>query len=151
MTSTVVLTIGELASLSGLTAHTIRFYESAGVLRPGGRAANGHRRYLPGDVAWLEFVLRLKKAGMPLAEIKRYAELREQGDPTLQQRLAMLELHRERLAAKMSELLECASALDDKVRAYRGLIARSGALVEKEDPHDHRDPLRKRPRETPRD
>jgi DNA-binding transcriptional MerR regulator len=67
------MSIGELARRSGLTTHTLRFYESAGVLRPAGRAANGHRRYRGEDVRWLEFVLRLKVTGMPLAEIRQYA------------------------------------------------------------------------------
>ena len=124
MTST-VLTIGELAHLSGLTTHTIRFYESAGVLRPNTRAANGHRRYQENDVLWIEFVLKLKLAGMPLTQIKQYAALREQGDTTLQQRLSMLKLHRDRLAARMSELSECSKVLDDKIRAYRKLIVKA--------------------------
>ena len=124
-----VLTIGELARICGLTAHTIRFYESVGVLRPAGRAPNGHRRYHADDVLWLEFVLRLKTTGMPLAEIKRYASLRARGEPTLNPRLAMLELHRKRLATKMAELSECATALDDKIRAYRKMVAKSKALL----------------------
>lgn len=124
MTS-IVFTIGELAQLSGLTTHTIRFYESAGVLKPNRRAANGHRRYQENDVLWIEFVLKLKLAGMPLTEIKQYADLREQGDSTLQQRLAMLKLHRDRLATRMSELSECSKILDDKIRIYRRLIVKS--------------------------
>jgi DNA-binding transcriptional MerR regulator len=117
-----VITIGKLAQLSGLTTHTIRFYESVGVLKPNGRAANGHRRYNNTDVLWLEFVLKLKLTGMPLAEIKQYAELRAQGATTLKLRLAMLKLHRERLVAKLSELSECTAALDDKIRTYRKMI-----------------------------
>ena len=120
-----VITIGELAQLSGLTTHTIRFYESVGVIRPNGRAANGHRRYHSNDVLWLEFVLRLKLIGMPLAEIKQYADLRTQGDTTLHSRLTMLKLHRERLVAKMDELSECANVLDDKIRTYLKMIAKT--------------------------
>lgn len=119
------ITIGELSQLSGLTTHTIRYYESVGVLKPSRRAANGHRRYNRSDVLWLEFVLRLKLTGMPLAEITQYAELREQGDATLQARLTMLGLHRKRLVANMTELSQCAAALDDKIRIYRSMIAKS--------------------------
>lgn len=120
-----VLSIGELSRLSGLSTHTIRFYESAGVLRPAGRASNGHRRYRSDDVLWLEFVLRLKLTGMPLAEIKEYALLRTQGEMTLPPRLTMLKLHRERLVAKIAELSECADVLDEKIRAYRKMIAKT--------------------------
>lgn len=117
------ISIGELSGLTGLSAHTLRFYEKAGILRPVGRAANGHRRYRSEDVLWLEFVLRLKQTGMSLADIKRYAQLRAHGDETLHARLAMLQLHQERLVAKMAELENCSSALDDKIRTYRKMIA----------------------------
>jgi DNA-binding transcriptional MerR regulator len=118
-----VLSIGELAHRTGLTAHTIRFYESTGVLKPVGRASSGHRRYHADDIQWLEFVLRLKATGMPLAEIKRYAELRARGESTLSDRLALLELHRERLRTKLAELSNCAQALDDKIRLYTDLLS----------------------------
>lgn len=121
------ISIGELAQLTGVSAHTLRFYEGEGILRPVGRAANGHRRYHREDILWLEFVLRLKLTGMPLAEIKQYAALRAQGEKTMQQRVSMLQLHRERLAMKMNELSACASVLDEKIRTYGEMIARSPA------------------------
>lgn len=121
------ISIGELSRLTGLTAHTLRFYESAGVLKPVGRATNGHRRYHSNDVLWLEFVLKLKLTGMPLAEIRLYAQLREQGEMTLPTRLAMLTRHRERLVAKMTALTACADTLDEKIRIYRSMIAKPKA------------------------
>lgn len=117
------ISIGELSALSGLSVHTLRFYEKAGILQQVGRATNGHRRYRGEEVLWLELVLRLKRTGMPHADIRRYAQLRAQGDGTLQARLVMLQLHQERLVANRAELENCASALDDKIRAYRKKIA----------------------------
>lgn len=125
------ISIGELARLSGLSTHTLRFYEAAGVLKPIGRAANGHRRYQPGDVLWLEFVLKLKVTGMPLTEIKQYAQLREQGDTTMTPRMTMLKLHRQHLDAKMAELAECANALDEKINIYRRMIAKAKAKMKR--------------------
>lgn len=116
------LSIGELAQNSGVSQHTLRFYEKAEVLAPATRAANGHRRYLASDVAWLAFVLRLKATGMPLSEIKQYAALRAQGQKTVPQRLAVLELHRERLAINIQELSNNLAALDDKIGVYRQSI-----------------------------
>lgn len=119
------ISIGELSRLSGLSPHTLRFYETEGILKPAGRTASGHRQFYGEDVLWLEFVLRLKLTGMPLAEIKRYAALRSQGEKTLQSRLTMLKLHRERLVTKIDELSTCACVLDDKIRTYRKMIAKS--------------------------
>lgn len=129
--NTRALSIGELSRLSGVSPHTLRYYESAGILMPTGRAANGHRRYRREDILWLEFVLRLKLTGMPLAEIRRYAALRAEGDGTLQTRLAMLKLHRQHLNAKLDELAACAGALDDKILTYRKMIAKSRSSARK--------------------
>jgi DNA-binding transcriptional MerR regulator len=113
------MSIGELSTISGLSTHTLRYYEKLGVLKPADRAASGHRQYRADAVAWLDFVLRLKITGMPLAEIQKYAELRADGDATLQPRLTMLELHRKRLMSNISELLENLTALDSKMKTYR--------------------------------
>lgn len=116
------ISIGELARQTGLSTHTLRYYEAEGVLKPVARAGNGHRRYVHGDVLWLEFVLRLKRTEMLIRDIRRYAELRAQGDATLPARLAMLQLHRERLATRMLELTTCAGALDAKIQTYLAMM-----------------------------
>ena len=117
--TTPVISISELSRRSGVSPHTLRYYEKAAVLAPVARASNGHRSYLASDVAWLAFVLRLKATGMPLAEIKQYAALRSQGDMTVPQRLAVLEHHRERLVTTMQALSHNLAALDDKIGLYR--------------------------------
>jgi len=126
-----LISIGELSRLTGLSTHTLRYYEAAGVLQPIGRAANGHRRYRSNDVLWLEFVLKLKLTGMPLVDIKQYAQLRTQGDATLSPRLAMLQLHRKRLLEKIAGLAQCANALDAKIRTYKQMISKSKAHTRK--------------------
>lgn len=126
--------IGELARRSGVSPHTLRYYEAAGILKPAVRSASGHRQYQDDDLRWLEFVLRLKVTGMPLADIKRYAALRDQGETTLHARLAMLEVHRQRLVARIDALGVSAGALDDKIRIYRELIAASAAPAKEGNP-----------------
>lgn len=121
--ATALLSIGALSRISGLSAHTLRFYETQGILQPAGRADNGHRRYRNEDVLWLHFVLRLKRTDMPLADIRQYAVLRSQGDTTLNARLVMLKLHQQRLATRLQELSQNAAALDAKVSHYETLLS----------------------------
>ena len=78
------------------------------------------------------FVLRLKVTEMPLAEIKKYADLRAQGEMTLDPRLAMLKLHRERLVAKIEELSNCASVLDEKISVYQEMIVKARTRLRKD-------------------
>jgi len=65
---------------------------------------------------------------MPLTEIKDFGDLRGQGDSTLQSRLTILDLHRQRLLLKMKDLLDHSSAIDEEIREYRKLLAKSGKL-----------------------
>lgn len=127
------LTISELAECAGLSTYTLRFYEKAGVLSPTPRATNGHRRYLDADVRWLAFVMRLKATGMPLAEIKRYAQLRAQGDSTVAPRLDMLVEHRENLVRKLQELQDNMAALDDKVAIYQSMLQKAPTVRKRTD------------------
>jgi DNA-binding transcriptional MerR regulator len=119
------MSIGELSKVSGLSTHTLRYYERLGILKPADRGTSGHRQYRADAVAWLDFVLRLKITGMPLAEIRKYAQLRASGDKTLQPRLMMLELHRKRLVSDIAELAGNLTALDSKIKTYRKWLASS--------------------------
>lgn len=132
--TTQALSIGELARHSGLSTHTLRFYETQGILQAVSRNASGHRQYHANDLLWLEFVLRLKDTGMPLADIKQYAELRAQGEATVEARLAMLKLHRARLLQQIEELTTCAAVLDEKMRTYRKMLAKPPASPSKAPP-----------------
>ena len=77
------LTIADVAAMSGLSAHTLRYDERIGLLDPVARAHGGQRRYRGDDLAWLAFLQRLRATGMPIRGMQRFAELRRQGDATI--------------------------------------------------------------------
>ena len=62
------LTIGDLASRTGLAVSAIRFYETHGIVAPF-RNAGGHRRYDRADIRRLSFALIAQQLGYPLAQI----------------------------------------------------------------------------------
>ncbi len=67
--------IGTLARRSGLSAHTLRYYERIGLLPYADRDGSGQRDYDASILNWIEFLGRLKAANMPIREMLRYAEL----------------------------------------------------------------------------
>ena len=73
------MTIQEFATLTGLTVHTLRYYEQIGLLDQIQRAPSGHLIYQQQDLLWVAFIKKLKATGMPLREIQLYADLRKQG------------------------------------------------------------------------
>lgn len=132
--------IGELARRSGLSAHTIRYYERIGLLPPPDKNASGHRDYDASILTWIDFLGRLKATGMPVREMLRYAALREQGDGTEAERQAILEIHREQVRIRLAGLRENLSVLDVKIAGYAATISASDPAEDKgmkDDDHDH--------------
>lgn len=116
--------IGEFSRLTNLGIHTLRYYEHEGLITPGRNSSN-RRCYSDKDLAWTYFIKRLKDTGMPIKEIQRYAELRAEGDLTLNERMEMLTVHRESLNEQIKALQEHMAKLDDKIDFYRQEIERT--------------------------
>jgi DNA-binding transcriptional MerR regulator len=102
-----------------MTAHTLRYYERVGLIQPVGRARNGHRRYSEADEAWLNFLHCMRATSMPIREMQRYAELREQGDATSLARRKILEDHQAAIAAQIIELQQAHALLTHKIANYK--------------------------------
>lgn len=112
------MTIAELASATGVSAFTLRYYERAGLVPLVGRdPSSGHRRYSPGHVTWIAFLRDLRTAGMPIRDMRAYSRLVSEGDATWPERRAMLERHRARVDASIRRLQAHRTVLDRKLRA----------------------------------
>lgn len=110
--------IGDLARRSGLSVHTIRYYERIGLLPWADRDASGHRDYDGSILIWIGFLDRLRTTGMPIREMRRYAALRAAGDGTAPERRVLLEEHREQVRRHAAELAACLVVLDTKIDGY---------------------------------
>ena len=111
--------ISEVAASTGLTAHTLRYYEREGLmLTPVDRASSTHRRYGDADVGWVEFLTKLRRTAMPIAEVRRYVELVREGDFTTLQRLELLRQHRLAVLAEIAEMKKSLAAIDYKIALY---------------------------------
>ena len=110
--------IGELARRSGLSVHTIRYYERIGLLPYADRDQSSQRDYDASILIWIEFLGRLKTTGMPIRDMLRYAKLRERGATTETERRALLKEHREHIRAHVTELQTCLLVLDTKIAGY---------------------------------
>ncbi|EDX82657.1 MerR, DNA binding family [Synechococcus sp. PCC 7335] len=115
------LSIQEVATITQLSAHTLRYYERIGLLDPVGRASSGHRRYSKQDIGWIEFVTRLRATGMSIRDMQQFAELRRQGDRTFAQRRHLLEAHQQQIAQQIAALEQNADVLAEKIQHYKQL------------------------------
>lgn len=117
-TGETTLSVSEAAAWVGLSTYTLRWYEQEGLIAPVGRDPTGRRRYTAADLAWLRLLTRLRRTGMPVRDMRRYAELVRQGDRTRSARRALLEAHRERVRRRMAELEEDLAMINYKIDNY---------------------------------
>ncbi len=116
------LTIQEVAQATGLSAHTLRYYERVGLIHPIDREENTHRRYSADDVGWINFLTKLRATGMSIKDMQRYAHLQRQGDATLPERVEMLKCLRDAVEEHIRDLNENLSLIHYKIDFYSKLI-----------------------------
>ena len=122
------LSIAEAARRTGVSVHTLRYYERAGlVVTAVNRTSGGRRRYHQLDLDWIVICTRLRATGMPIRTIRRYAELVSAGPGNEQERLALLEAHRAEVTAKLARTRENLKLIDHKIDVYRGRLAAGDA------------------------
>jgi DNA-binding transcriptional MerR regulator len=113
------LTIGQAAQRTGLSVHALRFYERERLFATAvTRTADGRRAYTEDDLEWLDLCIKLRASGMPLAAIRRYAELVKEGPGNEQHRLTVLREHQQRLTEQIDTLTACLEIINFKVQIY---------------------------------
>ena len=124
------MTIAEAAERSGLTSHTLRYYERDGLmLFPVERSSTGHRRYTDRDLTWIELVTRLRATGMPIRDVRRYADLVRAGAGNEQERLELLRDHRRAVLDQLAEVQDHLGAIDRKIGIYVDHLERARGLT----------------------
>ncbi|WP_232662910.1 MerR family transcriptional regulator [Pseudonocardia sp. TRM90224] len=113
------LTIADIAERTGVTAHTLRYYERIGLLDVE-RDGAGHRVYGPAEYRRVVFLNRMRMTGMPIRELQRYVALVREGEQTMPERLALMLAHREAVRRQLAELTFALETIDFKITAYGG-------------------------------
>jgi DNA-binding transcriptional MerR regulator len=113
------MSIAEVADLLDLSAHTLRYYERAGLVKVE-RDRSGHRVYRPDAVRRLVFLTRMRLSGMPMRDLQHYIALVDSGAETAPERLDMLIEHRDTIRRKIRELTLSLAATEYKIATYGG-------------------------------
>jgi DNA-binding transcriptional MerR regulator len=114
------LSISDAAAATGVSAHTLRYYERAGLMLDRvGRASSSHRRYTDDEIRWVVLLTKLRSTGMPIRRMREYAALVRAGDGNEAERLALLEGHRAAVRAQLRAMERNLAAIDHKIEIYR--------------------------------
>ena len=114
-------TIQQAATATGVTAYTLRYYEEIGILPGIPRNSSGHRTYEDQDLGWIEWLKLLRSSGMPIETIRQFVQLSQSDDDSIEARCEILDAHRQKIRARITELHGYLEKLDAKVQFYRGL------------------------------
>lgn len=117
--SAVPLSVAEAARFVGLSAHTLRYYEQQGLVRPA-RNTSGYREYAAEDMRRLVFLTRMRLSGMTMRDLKRYIALVDEGAGTIPQRRQIMLEQRDRIARQIRELSLALETTEYKIRVYDG-------------------------------
>lgn len=120
-----LLTIQQVAEDTGLSVHTLRYYERCGLIAPIHRSSSGHRRYSTFDLNWIRFLNRLRLTGMPIRQMQRYATLVRTQPESLEDRRQLLLAHRHTVAAQIRQLQDNLEVIDWKIQHYAELEAKA--------------------------
>lgn len=110
--------ISEVANITNLKAHTLRYYESIGLIKDIKRDSSGKRIYSEQDLKWLEVINRLRATGMNINKMKKYANLRHMGDETVTERKNIMKEHLTSIERKIEELQEAREYVAKKIEIY---------------------------------
>ncbi len=110
--------ISEVAKITGLTTHTLRYYEKEGLLPFVDRSSSGIREFKESDLEWLSVITCLKNSGMSVKRIKGFIDLCVEGDNSLEERLKIFIEHKKVVEEKMNELQKYMEKIDHKIWYY---------------------------------
>ena len=111
-------TIRQVCERTGLTAHTLRYYEKEGLLPAVARSGGGIRLYSDEDLELLGLICCLKNTGMPLSGIADFVRLTQEGEHTLRERCEILRRHRDDVIARMAEIRQHLEKVDCKLACF---------------------------------
>jgi MerR family transcriptional regulator, copper efflux regulator len=108
--------IGELATVTGLSPKTIRYYEGIGLLPDPGRRPNGYRLYDDGSADRLRFIRDAQSSGLSLAEIGMVLDMKDHGESTCGHVITLLEEHIVAVDRQIDELTRARQRLLEMTR-----------------------------------
>ena len=116
------MTIAEVSEQFNISQDTLRYYEKIGLIPPVKRTGGGIRDYGETDATWIEFIIRMRGAGLPIDVLIEYVRLAIQGDATIEARKRILIEQRKQLVARMEEMQKTIDKLNYKIEQYENTL-----------------------------
>lgn len=114
------MNISKVSKLTGVSAKTIRYYESIDLMPEPARAANGYRDYSNKDVEILKFIQSARKMGFPLKDVANLLELWQDKNRASRDVRSLAKRHIEEVENRIQELQNIRDTLKNLVECCHG-------------------------------
>lgn len=128
--------IGETAKRMHISTATLCYYDQEGLIPYVKRSPGGARVFTEEVFRWLNLISCLKKAGMPLKDIRCYIDMVKQGEATLEARLEMFTQQRKKILQQMEDLQRTLDVVDYKCWYYETAISHGSEQISKNMPEN---------------
>jgi len=124
-------TISQVAEKMGVSVPTLRYYDKEGLLPFVEKKPDGTRVFRDEDFQSLRIIACMKNSGMSIKEIKKYMDLCQEGDSSLQERLEIFLQRKKAVLKQMEELDRVMETIDHKISYYETAIKAGTEAVHK--------------------
>ncbi|WP_285889367.1 MerR family transcriptional regulator [Paenibacillus glycanilyticus] len=111
----------QVSEKTGLSIHTLRYYEQVGLIDGIARDDNGYRQYSESDIVWFQVLNYFRTIGMTIREMQEYTAFNRSGVPTVTARLEFMESYRRKVVDQIAELEKSLDRIDDKINFFKNL------------------------------
>ncbi|MCM3698651.1 MerR family transcriptional regulator [Paenibacillus macerans] len=111
----------QVSEETGLSIHTLRYYEQIGLIDGIVRDENGYRQYSKADIVWFQVLSYLRAMGMPIREMQHFTALRSSEVSTITARREFMETYRRKVIDQMKELEKTLEKIDQKINFFKNL------------------------------
>ncbi len=131
MKTSLYFTLQEVVQRSGLSEHTLRYYERIGLLGSVQRDnSSRHRRYSAEDLHRIETLACLRTTGMSLEDMRTYLKLLKDGKAAAEQQLALFEAQKQALEQELARKQEHLRYLEQKVAFWQAVQRGDDAMAQ---------------------
>ncbi|GGD60454.1 MerR family transcriptional regulator [Paenibacillus nasutitermitis] len=109
----------QVSQATGLSIHTMRYYERIGLIDGIERDKNGYRLFSESDIGWYKFLNYFRAMGMPIQEMQKFAAMRNPVVSTLTARRELMETYRKKVYEQMKELERTLVNIDHKIGYFK--------------------------------
>ncbi|MEW4370207.1 MerR family transcriptional regulator [Paenibacillus sp. JQZ6Y-1] len=111
----------EVAAETGLSVHTLRYYEQLGLIQGVQRDDNGYRQYTESDIKWFQVIRYFRDMGLPIKEMQEFQSMPKNIPGSATARREFMEAYRIKVIEQMAELQDTLERVDGKIEFFKNL------------------------------